>query len=379
MPPIRVLVIEDSLTVRKRLIEILRADPDFDVVGEGDDGKACVEMCRQLRPNVVVLDMVMPVMSGLAATEYIMAYFPTPILIVSASANRGELFKTYDALAAGALDVLEKPRSDEIDDGWERMFVSRVKLISKIRVITHLKGRRNYSAGGSKRMAASGPLSPHRSADYRVIAIGTSTGGPAAIAEILRNLPGDFPIPILLVMHIGESLGMYLADWIDSQSALRVAYATDGEPISAVAPGHVLMAPANRHLLVHGGRLRLTRDSERHSCRPSVDVLFESLADELGEHTIACLLTGMGKDGAAGLLAIRQAGGFTIAQDEATSIVFGMPQEAIRLWAAERVLGLTEIAPALLALANHRLRADARSASPGKGEEHEASSSDCRR
>lgn len=379
MPPIRVLVIEDSLTVRKRLIEILRADPDFDVVGEGDDGKACVEMCRQLRPNVVVLDMVMPVMSGLAATEYIMAYFPTPILIVSASANRGELFKTYDALAAGALDVLEKPRSDEIDDGWERMFVSRVKLISKIRVITHLKGRRNYSAGGSQRMAASGPLSPHRSADYRVIAIGTSTGGPAAIAEILRNLPGDFPIPILLVMHIGESLGMYLADWIDSQSNLRVAYATDGEPLPAVAPGRVLMAPANRHLLVHGGRLRLTRDSERHSCRPSVDVLFESLADELGEHTIACLLTGMGKDGAAGLLAIRQAGGFTIAQDEATSIVFGMPQEAIRLWAAERVLGLTEIAPALLALANHRLRADARSASPGKGEEHEASSSDCRR
>ena len=348
MASIRVLVAEDSLTVRQRLIEILRSDPDLEVVGEAEDGKACIEKCRQLRPNVVVLDMVMPVMSGLTATEYIMAYFPTPILIVSASANRGDLFKTYDALAAGAMDVLEKPTGHEMDGAWERSFVSQVKLISKVGVITHLRGRRSYRARG---MAVSAPVSAPGSAEYRVIAIGTSTGGPAAMVEILRHLPGDFPLPILLVIHIGDSLGAYLADWIDSQSALRVMYAADGEPLPRLGQARVLMAPANHHLVVRGGRVRLTREAERHSCRPSVDVLFESLAHELGAQTIGCLLTGMGKDGASGLLEIRRAGGFTVAQDEATATVFGMPQEAIRLQAAERVLGLPDIAPALLALA----------------------------
>lgn len=379
MSSIRVLVAEDSLTVRKRLLEILRAEPELEVVGEAEDGKACIEMCRQLRPNVVVLDMVMPVMSGLTATEYIMAYFPTPILIVSASANRGDLFKTYDALAAGAVDVLEKPTGDELDGEWERTFVSKVKLISKIGVITHLRGRRSYPIRDPQRMAVPALVSPPRSAEYRVIAIGTSTGGPAAIVEVLRNLPGDFPIPILLVIHIGEALGVYLADWIDNQSSLRVSYAADGEPLPRLGQARVLMAPANYHLAVRGGCVRLTRDAERHSCRPSVDVLFESLAQELGAHTIGCLLTGMGKDGASGLLAIRRAGGFTVAQDEATSTVFGMPQEAIRLQAAERVLGLPEIAPALLALAGRKARHCARGQAPGNGVTHDASSLDCRR
>ncbi len=143
MAKIRVLVVEDSLTVRKRLVEVLGTDPDLQVVGEAENGKRGIELCQALRPDVMTLDMMMPLMTGVAVTEYVMAYCPTPILIVSASVNRGELFKTYEALAAGALDVLEKPTADAIHDGWERKFISTVKLISRIKVITHPRGRLN--------------------------------------------------------------------------------------------------------------------------------------------------------------------------------------------------------------------------------------------
>ncbi len=138
---IRVLVVEDSVTVRKRIVEVLSADPGLEVVGEGADGKAAIELTEKLRPDVITLDMMLPVMTGVAATEYIMAHRPTPILVVSASTNRGELFRTYDALAAGAVDVLDKPLGDEIDGAWEQKLVSAVKLVSRIRVITHLRAK----------------------------------------------------------------------------------------------------------------------------------------------------------------------------------------------------------------------------------------------
>lgn len=352
---IRVLVAEDSVTVRKRLVEVLNADPELEVVGEAADGKSCVELCGQLKPDVLTVDMVLPFLSGLDATQYIMAYCPTPILIVSASHNRGDVFKTYDALAAGALDVLEKPKGDDRDGAWEQAFVSRVKLISRIKVITHLSGRHSRVSSSLPRPVFPPQLPLSESGSYRAVAIGTSTGGPAAMLQILSNLPADFPLPLLLVIHIGPAFGGYLADWLDSHSPIRVSHAKDGEPLPRVGTSRVIMAPPDRHLKVVGGRLLLAHDVERHSCRPSVDVLFESLAQEMGKSIIACLLTGMGKDGAQGLLKIRKAGGLTVAQDEASSVVFGMPQAAIHIGAAERVLRVDEIAPALIALAaDHR-------------------------
>ncbi len=341
---IRVLVVEDSITVRNRLVEVLGTDPEITVVGEATDGQRAVELCLALRPDVITMDMLLPVMSGLHATEQIMAHVPTPILIVSSSINRGDLFQTYQALASGAVDVLEKPSADDDEGAWERKFLSTLKMVARIRVITHIRGR----------MTAAMDLAPKLSAatsSLSVVAVGASTGGPAAVVELLRALPPDLPLSVLLVLHIGAPFGQSFAEWLDGQIDQRVAFATDGEPLHA-GPGRVVMAPPDRHLTIKDGRLRLTTTPARHSCRPSVDVLFESVALEVGAGAGACLLTGMGRDGAAGLLAIRRAGGLTIAQDEATSVVYGMPREAVLLGAAERVLPLGEIGPTLVRLAH---------------------------
>ncbi|HEY6255058.1 MAG TPA: chemotaxis-specific protein-glutamate methyltransferase CheB [Xanthobacteraceae bacterium] len=345
----RTLVVEDSPTVRQRLMDILASDPDIELVGAAEDGKRAIEICQQCRPDVITMDMMLPVMSGLAATEYIMAHCPTPILVVSASTNRGELFKIYEALAAGAVDVLEKPTGTEPEGAWERRFLSTLKLVARIRVITHPRARLNGSQRAAPEMMPP-PGEPRRGGGkYELVAIGASTGGPGAIVEVLRGLPAEFALPILFVLHINEPFGTAFADWLDGQTARRVSYPKDGAPLASVT-GRVVVAPGDRHLIVRDRRIYLTDDPERHSCRPSVDVLFESVASEFGGSAAACLLTGMGKDGAQGLLKIRQAGGLTIAQDEATSVIYGMPREAATLGAATHILRLGEIGPRLGAL-----------------------------
>jgi len=350
MRRIRVVIVEDSATIRGRLTEIMSGDPEMEIVGVAMNGKEGIELCESLRPDVVTMDMMLPLMSGLAATEYIMAHCPTPILIVSSSTNRGEVFKTYEALAAGAVDVLEKPFGDEPEGDWERRLLSSVKLVSRIRVITHLRAR--LVPAPADRL----PRMPMRSgggAGAKVAAIGASTGGPGAIVSLLRTMPASFDLPILVVMHIHELFAPAFAEWLDGQTEFRAAYAVDGEPVAKHA-GRVVMAPADKHMIVKEGRLILTSDPPRHSCRPSVDTLFESVAREYGRDCVAAILTGMGRDGASGLYAIRRAGGFTIAQDEATSVVYGMPREAIQLGGAARVLPLQEIGLALAQAAIQR-------------------------
>lgn len=367
MARLRVLVVEDSVTVRMRLCEVLSSDPDMEVVGQACDGKQAIDLCMALRPDVVTMDMMMPVMTGLAATEYIMAHCPTPILIVSASTNRGDLFRTYDALAAGAVDVLDKPEGAEAHGDWERRLLAAVKMTARIRVITHLRARLTPSpppprspkplqpvpARPTSHQAAQAPsrLASDEAAGVRLLALGASTGGPGAIVEVLRGLPVPLPVPMLVVMHLNDTFASGFADWLDAQTALRVAYAVDGAPLSDLR-GRVTLAPAGCHLVVERGLLRLNHAAPRHSCRPAVDCLFESIARECASRTAACLLTGMGRDGAHGLLEIRQGGGRTLVQDEATSVVYGMPREAVRLGAAEQILPLAAIGPALASWIN---------------------------
>jgi two-component system chemotaxis response regulator CheB len=356
MQKIRILVADDSLTVRKRLVDILASDPEIELVGEAEDGVQAIEKCLKFRPDIITMDMMMPNMTGLSATEFIMAHCPTPILVVSASTNRGELFKIYDALAAGAVDVLEKPIGAEADTAWEQRFLATVKMTARIRVITHPRARLAGLRIPAAKAAVKTPRLRQFDRKYQIVAIGASTGGPGAIVEVLRNLPREFDLPILIVLHMNELFATAFADWLDSQTERRVMSPKDGTPV-AEAVHCIMVAPGGRHLVVRDGRLRLTLDMERHSCRPSVDVLFESVAAEYGASAAACLLTGMGKDGALGLLKIREAGGMTIAQDEKTSVVYGMPREAVNLGAAQQILGIGEIGAQLWGLQGTRAEA----------------------
>ena len=345
MRRIRVLVADDSLTVRRFLVETLSADPEFEVVGEASDGLEAVALCRDLKPDVVTLDMVMPRLDGIGATEQIMAYHPTPILIVSSASNRGEAFRTYDALSAGALEAMDKPDGSP-EEGWERRFRSTVKLVSRIKVITHPRAKLGISSQSPI------PLPPPaRTAGYDLVLIGASTGGPTAIQRVLKGLPPTYPLPIVIVLHLGASFTDALVAWLNALSPIPVRLATDGEPLPPVGKPQVLIAPGEKHLKLLGGLLRLTDEAEVHGSRPSVDVLFHSVAREKPGRAIACLLTGMGRDGADGMLALRTSGSMTIAQDEETSIIYGMPRAAVQLDAASCVLPLEQIPASLTRLA----------------------------
>jgi len=223
-----------------------------------------------------------------------------------------------------------------------------VRLVSRIKVITHPRARLAPRALPEPPQP-SVTTAPRPST--KLVVIGASTGGPSAVEQLLRTLPATYPIPILLVIHLSKTFGGAFSEWLDKQSRMRVRDAIDGEHLPRPGTPGCLMAPPDLHLVVRNGRLRLTVDEPLFSCRPSVDMLFQSVAREVGEGAVGLLLTGMGRDGADGLLAMRQRGALTVAQDEASSVIFGMPREAIALGAAQRVLSLDQMAPFLLSLA----------------------------
>ena len=375
MAPIRVLVVEDSPTVRHHIQDVLSSDPDVEVAGVAGDGRTAIDLTVRTRPDVITMDLMLPGVSGLAATEHIMAHHPTPILVVSSADNRAEMFTTCDALAAGAVDVLDKPNGAHADAAWELRLRAAVKLLARVPVITHPRARLSpllqggnapgplasqvspvspglpplAAAANSRAVRPAASVDPGGARPCAVVAIGASTGGPGAVVDLLRALPRDFALPILVVQHISAPFAATFVDWLGGQVGRRAVTASDGDPVAA-GNGRVIMAPPDRHLVVRHGRLRLTDDPERHSCRPSIDTLLESVAREYGDLAAGCVLTGMGRDGAAGLLALRRAGGVTFAQDEATSVVYGMPREAVALGAAQAVLPPAEIGRRLAGL-----------------------------
>lgn len=337
---IRVLVVDDSLVAREMLKHVLGSDPSIEVVGTATDGVEAVELTATLRPDLVTMDIHMPRMGGIEATERIMAYTPTPVLVVSSSVYGEGVGRAFDALACGALDVVLKPAPrDWADlDRIARDLVRRVQVLSRVRVITHVRGRR---AG---RHAAAAHV--ERRSGF-LVAIGASTGGPSALREVLGGLPADTPAPVLVTQHIADGFIPGLVEWLNAACALSVRVAEDGR---ALEPGVAYFAPTGRDLLTDGGAVRLADPSPGQIHAPSADVLFESVARSCGHDAVGVLLTGMGSDGARGLGALRAAGAATIAQDEATSVVFGMPRSAIEIGAAERVLPLGDIADAVTEL-----------------------------
>jgi two-component system chemotaxis response regulator CheB len=338
MGPLRILIVEDSLSVRRHLTDVFSADPACTVVGEASDGERAFELCQSLRPDVVTLHLALPGMNGVEATRRIMAYCPTPIVVFAGAENRAAGLRLVDALSAGAIDALEKPPRP-ISGSWAEDLLARVKLAARVPTLTHPLGRPRPE------------LPPSKDLPPRAVVIGASTGGPSAVREILHGLPAGFPLPIVLVMHLSESFESPMVEWLGKNSRVPVRHAVNGEPLPSVGQPGLVMARADRHLVLRDGRLWLTAEPERHSSRPSVDLLFESAARELGSSAIACLLTGMGKDGAEGLQALKEAGAMTLAQDEASSAVFGMPREAIQLGAAKFVVGLKDMAGWLVTLA----------------------------
>ncbi len=341
--PIRVLVVDDSSVARHVLGRLLESDPGVRVVGYAADGNEAVQKTMALRPDLITMDIRMPGMDGLEATEKIMAYQPTPILVVTSSRDRRGVQITMEALAVGAVEVVEKP-SVHPDDSWGTLgaqLVEKVKLLAKVKVITHLKGRTRHLLGR---------LRPaDREKVHRVVGVGVSTGGPGVLAKILRALPADFSLGLVVVQHMTDGFTAGLADWLGRETRLPIRLAREGDGLK---PGLVCVAPEGAHLVVErSGRLHLSRALPVGGHRPSADVLLRSLAEAYGHEAIGVLLTGMGRDGAEGLKAIRDVGGHTIVQDEESCAIFGMPKAAIELGAAREVLPPAGIAERLLQLA----------------------------
>lgn len=337
----RVLIAEDSATSRGLLRAILTADPEIRVVAEACDGTEALELTRERRPDVVTMDIRMPHMDGFEATRRIMIEAPTPIVIVSAIVNPREAGDVMGALRAGALAVLARP-AGPLTPGFEeesRRFVATVKAMAQVKVVRRWPDLQPRTPVATPARPAARPDRIH------AVAIGASTGGPAALARILGDLPGDFPVPILAVQHMAPGFLGGLAAWLETNSSLRVKVAEAGEPL---APRTVYLAPDDRHLEVAAaGVVRLSDAPPVQGFRPSATPLFESLARVHGRAALALILTGMGQDGLAGLRAVHAAGGRVFAQDEASCVVFGMPGVAVAADLADAVLPPGEMAARL--------------------------------
>src|SRR5665213_96250 len=342
---IRVLVAEDSTTIRLLLVSILQEDPESQVVGEAKNGLEAVELTRQLHPDIVAMDIVMPVMDGFEATKRIMTENPTPIVIISSSLDVREVQVALQALKAGALTVGKKPGgpgTKENDEDCSK-FISNVKAMSQVKVVRHWPERYKIKDNQTpERFLVK--LSERNKGS--VVAIAASTGGPAALNRIFSELPGNFPAPILVVQHMAKGFMPGCAAWMNGNSSLRIKVAEDGETL---APGTVYLAGEDNHLGVSDySTVRYSAADPIGGFRPSATFLFESVAKAYGRATLALVLTGMGSDGVAGLKAVREAGGWIVAQDQLSSVIYGMPGEAVKSGYTDLALPLAEIAPRLM-------------------------------
>lgn len=335
---IRVLIVEDSAVIRQFLEHIIARDPRLEIAGAVESGEAALEALHAMAPDVISMDIQLPGMNGFEATQCIMRERPTPVVVVSASSDASGSQITMNALRAGALAVLEKPsgvHSHDYEILAERL-CTQLSIMSQVKVVRLHRTVR-------------GTTDPPRRVPAVVEAIGivSSTGGPGTVAQILGRLGPKFPAPILLVQHIAASFLEAFARWLAEAGSLPVEIVRGRRELR---PGHVYMAAQDHHLRVEPGLVRIDRADPVCAQRPSGTVLFESMAEAFGNRAVGVLVTGMGEDGAAGLLRLHQTGAYTIAEDRSTAVVYGMPAAAVRLGAVSESLPLPSIAPRLLEL-----------------------------
>ncbi len=351
---IRVLVVDDSVTVRTLLVQILNSDPEIKVVGQASNGVEAIALTESLRPDLVTMDILMPQLDGLAATKEIMIRFPTPIVLVTSTYQAREVESSLASLGIGALDVLEKPHgplTTRFEESAARL-ISTVKAMSQVKVIRHWRQPERsplVSPGTSSfNMGSNVEFSTPRSVRPKIVTIAASTGGPAALQTLLSELPPNFALPILVVQHITPGFASGLASWLNSSSKLGVKLAEQDE---SLLPGKVYIAPDGLHLgVTKMGKIALSNTDPIRGFRPSGTFLFESVAQIFGSATLAVILTGMGEDGVNGLCTVRRMGGRVIAQNEASSVIFGMPGAAIAAGVVDLVLSIDDIGTKITSL-----------------------------
>lgn len=357
--PARVLVVEDSAVIRRLLVHIVESDPRLTLAGAVESAEEALAAIPTLRPDVISMDIRLPGMDGLEATRRIMALHPTPIVVIADAIEDASLRISMNALRSGALSVVEKPGGLFSGGGYDRAaraIATQLAIMSEVPVI------RRRTAGGDPVAVPAGTVGRDEAGGAgalgapgaRIMAVAASTGGPQALARLLSVLPADFPLPVLLVQHIGAPFVEGFADWLDGLVPLSVTLGRDGERLEA---GRVYVAPGDRHLSLSGSlpdvRIRLDAGAPVSGQRPSASVLFDAMA-ALGPAGLGVLLTGMGDDGAAGMVAMRRAGGFTITEHESTAVVYGMPAAAVRRGGSCLSLPIEQIAPRILAMLGPR-------------------------
>ena len=354
---IKVLVVEDSPVIQDLLVYTINSDPLLIVVGTAKDGEEAIKMVDEVRPDVITMDIHMPKMDGITTTRKIMETIPTPIIIVSSTFINGEVSRTFHAMEAGALAILHRPSGIGHPDFQATSFelINTIKLMSEIKVVRRWPRYQKQSDSKTLRSTLTDITFQEKRIEkgaYQVIAIGASTGGPVVLQTILSGLGKEFPVPILIVQHIAKGFLQGFTEWLSLSCELPIHVAAHRELLT---PGNVYVAPDGFHMGVDSSkRLILSKDEPEYSLRPAVSFLFRSVANAYGSNSIGVLLTGMGKDGAKELKTMKDAGAVTIAQNAESSVVHGMPGEAILLDAATHILPPEKIITTLKMLtSNH--------------------------
>ena len=340
---IKILIADDSKTIRFLLKKLFEKYKDVKVIAEAENGEEAIEKTIIHSPDIITMDIRMPVKNGFEATKEIMNVKPTPILVLSASVNSEDLNITFNAIRAGALDIVEKPKNltDGISQEIETKIMQKVKLLSNKTLFENIIKIHKKIDSKSDEKIFTGDI-PRAKVRPNVIAIVASTGGPTALLKVLKPLPKDYPYPICIVQHINKGYTVGLVEWLNKELELDIKIPTKWEKLK---PGTVYVAPDDYHMEVLKDRSIILNQNEAfHNLRPNGTVLLNSVANEFGKQAIGIVLTGMGADGAEGLLNMKKTGALTIAQDESSSVIFGMPKEAYDIGATDNLLSLEKIA-----------------------------------